>query len=653
MDSPIERFKAILTEWKKFISGDPINDTIISETILDLWIRSEKFGINPYLKKIPDVLEKNELQRLRKNNKELINISLPVLENLIDFVQGSKFICVLCDPSPYILEEVGDEDIMQSVKRGNFAPGAYVGEDSIGPNGIGTALRLDRPVQIFACEHYCISFHKWTCSGAPIHSPDGQIIGAINMTGPYLEANPHTLGMIVAAAHAIENLFHMQKAFLQSQLAEKLQKTAIESIIEAFIVLDDKDHIILINKNAERTLDLSPDKVLGKDIKRVFGKENKGFLNMINNNTPIIDAEVRIFHNNGWSDYTLTSNPILSPNKHSSGKVIVLNEIKRAKNLITKMTGAQANFQYGDIIGKNSNFLDTLNLARIASKSTSNVLLLGESGTGKDIFAQAIHNNSDRSDGPYVAINCAAIPRDLIPSELFGYAEGAFTGSRRGGSVGKFELADGGTLLLDEIGEMPLELQTSLLRVIEEKSVTRIGGKKPRSVDVRIIAATNKDLKNEVERGNFRNDLYYRLNVFSIKLLPLRERKDDIPYLTEYFVNNISKKMGKKIDKIDPGVYEILINYSWPGNIRELQNVIERAINIAPANELTVNLFPSEITHDSTMPEHNKDVSSLEDLERQMMFKMSQSNLSKTEMAARLKISRSTLYRKLEKYNIL
>ena len=183
----------------------------------------------------------------------------------------------------------------------------------------------------------------------------------------------------------------------------------------------------------------------------------------------------------------------------------------------------------------------------MVAQSSSNVLLLGKSGTGKDVFAQAIHNASSRRKGPYVAINCGAIPRDLIASELFGHEEGAFTGSRRGGNQGKFELADGGTLFLDEIAETPLELQTALLRVIEDKSVLRIGGTRVRPVDVRIIAATNKDLRQEVRRGNFREDLYYRANVFAIEMIELKERIDDIPILTDYFIKRYASAMKKRI----------------------------------------------------------------------------------------------------------
>ena len=314
------------------------------------------------------------------------------------------------------------------------------------------------------------------------------------------------------------------------------------------------------------------------------------------------------------------------------------------------MMGAKAKFHFEDIIGRNAGFLETLRQARIASRINSNVLLLGESGTGKDIFAQAIHNTSSRRDGPYVAINCATIPRDLITSELFGYSEGAFTGSRKGGSQGKFELADGGTIFLDEIGETPLEVQAALLRVIEDKSIIKIGGTKVTTVNVRIIAATNKELKEEVRKGKFREDLYYRSNVFTIRLVPLRERIEDIPLLVDSFMKSISRSMGKEIVSIDPMVLEYFINYRWPGNVRELQNVLERMINIAHTSKLTVDLLPSEII-DSLSPENaEEDIESVDRMERELILRLLRSNLTRKNIAKKLGISRSTLYRKLDKY---
>lgn len=656
MEDHHERFCKIREEWKKFIAGAPadqIDTTIVSETIIHSWERSRQYGIDPFLKKISFVLNGPDLDTLLGKNAELIRTSEPFLEQLYQCIKGSQFVCTLCDHEGYILKIVGDEEIINRVKEGNFIVGALTSENSIGPNGIGAVLIQDKPIQVFATEHYCISFHKYTCSGAPIHDHEGNIIGVLNMTGPYLEANPHTLGMVAAAAQAIENLLHLKETFNECQIAESFQKTVISSIPEALLVVDQKGYINLINKNAQKMLGLDPKVALGKHIRDVLGSNNESFLNKVCDNKCLTDEEVRIYNEDGeFSDYTLTFNLILTPLKHIIGKIIILNEIKRARTLVTKMTGAKAKITFNDITGQNSDFQETIRLARIASQSTSNVLLLGESGTGKDVFAQAIHNNSERRNGPYVVINCAAIPRDLIASELFGYDEGAFTGSKRGGNPGKFEIADGGTIFLDEIGEMPLELQTSLLRVIENKELMRIGGKRMRSINVRILAATNKDLADDVSKGNFREDLYYRLNVFTIRIHPLRERRDDIPYLVDRFVKDICTTMAKKITSVDNNVLEILMNYSWPGNVRELQNVLERAINIAPGDRLTANLLSEEVTRAPRKPQYAQGNYSLKDIERQMIENMIKSNVSKADIAKKMNISRSTLYRKLEQYGM-
>jgi len=314
------------------------------------------------------------------------------------------------------------------------------------------------------------------------------------------------------------------------------------------------------------------------------------------------------------------------------------------------MIGAKAKLCFEDICGQNSRFLMMIDQARIVSRNSSNVLLLGESGTGKDVFAQAIHNAGDRKYGPYVAISCAAIPRDLITSELFGYSDGAYTGSRRGGHQGKFELADSGTIFLDEIAETPLELQAVLLRVIEDKSIVRIGGSRVRPLDVRIIAATNRDIMSEIRKGTFRKDRYYRLSVFSIHMLPLSERLDDIPLLVKHFIKNFEKNSRGKVHEISEHVIETFQRYNWPGNIRELQNVVERMMNYACSGKLTVNHIPEEITQTSVFANDLELITSLKEFERQAILKMLNGKLKKTEIARKMGISRPTLYRKLKEY---
>jgi sigma-54 dependent transcriptional regulator, acetoin dehydrogenase operon transcriptional activator AcoR len=653
------RYEKVINLWKKFITDEPTAySEIISKEIYESWQRSKASNIDPFMKKIALVLEQNALSIRLRRNAELIELCKPFMDNLYNLVRGSGFTVALFDSDGILLHIIGDNDILNDLTIGNFVAGSCWREEIMGTNGVGTILHIGKPLQIFACEHFAKLAHPYTCSGAPICSPEGDIVGVIDMTGFYHSSNSHTLGMVMAAATAIGNLLVVNQAFKQCQVSENLQKTVVASITEALIAVDNDGIITLVNQNAEQMFKQPSGTMLGKDYSDVFGTGNAHLTSLIDNNRTLTDREVRItFNDNMASDYTLTCNPILSPQKRMTGKIIAFTAIKRTRQLVTSMMGAKAKLGFEDIIGKNPAFLQNVELAKIAASSDSNVLLLGESGTGKDIIAQSIHNKSNRRKGPYLAINCASIPRDLIASELFGYDEGAFTGSKRGGNPGKFELAEGGSIFLDEIGEMPLELQSTLLRIIEEKTILRIGAKKIRNVDVRIIAATNINLHENLERKTFREDLFYRLNIFSIKLVPLRDRLDDIPLLVDHFVKNLASKIGKNINKVHPNFIHVLEQYSWPGNIRELQNYIERAINITSRDELTVDLLPPELTRNIVEYQSNNDKTgllgdhpaetNLETIEKNLIMNMIQANYSRKEIAQKLGYSRSTLYRKI------
>lgn len=294
-------------------------------------------------------------------------------------------------------------------------------------------------------------------------------------------------------------------------------------------------------------------------------------------------------------------------------------------------------------------------MAEKAAETDSNVLLLGESGTGKEIFAHAIHGSSNRANGPFVKINCAAIPRELLESELFGYESGSFTGARKNGKAGKFEIAHHGTIFLDEIGDMPLYMQVKLLRVIQEREVERVGSSKHRKVDVRIIAATNKNLEDMVKNKSFREDLYYRLNVMSISIPPLRVREGDIQLLSSYFLGRIGRRFNKACSGITSGAMNKLLAYHWPGNIRELQNVIERAYNLIDNGEA---IDRKHLAKEISGWIEYKEIRPLEETMRETEIKALQEAIescrgNKSKVAKLLNISRATLYEKMNRYNML
>ena len=310
-----------------------------------------------------------------------------------------------------------------------------------------------------------------------------------------------------------------------------------------------------------------------------------------------------------------------------------------------------------DIIGETTPMLYVKKLARMASRTSSTLLITGESGTGKEIIAQAIHTRSVRREAPFITVNCGAIPENLLESELFGYVDGAFTGAKKGGKPGMFELANGGTILLDEIGDMPLYMQVKILRVLQERSVWRVGATTPTALDVRVMASTNTDLKKLVKENKFRQDLYYRLNVLEINLPPLRERLDDLPLLVEALVQRINRKIGADAKGITRESMEYFRSYVWPGNVRELENLIEQAINWSGDEMIDVGKIPCKpwVNDSETMesPLLLNFRSQVAETERDLILRALEANHgNKAQTARALHMQRSVLYKKMDRMNI-
>ncbi|WP_066292436.1 sigma-54-dependent Fis family transcriptional regulator [Bacillus sp. FJAT-29937] len=309
-------------------------------------------------------------------------------------------------------------------------------------------------------------------------------------------------------------------------------------------------------------------------------------------------------------------------------------------------------FTFKDIIGSGEGIQSAINMARVVSNSNSRILVEGESGTGKELFVQAIHHASERRENPFIAVNCGAIPEQLIESELFGYQEGAFTGAKKGGMPGKFELANGGTLFLDEINSMSEDMQVKLLRVLQQNEVIRVGGSIPIPINVRVIGASNESLEMLVEKNKFRRDLYYRLGIIVIQIPPLRERTEDIPELFKHLLNKVCKRLDVKSSEYDPAILQYLKSHDWPGNIRELENYIERAVVLSQGKKLTMEHFPYKLIEQMFMPE-KMELTTLEDMERQFIQRVLltfNGNMTKTSQI--LGITRKTLYNKMKLFNL-
>ncbi|MDO8942132.1 MAG: sigma 54-interacting transcriptional regulator, partial [Desulfobacterales bacterium] len=343
--------------------------------------------------------------------------------------------------------------------------------------------------------------------------------------------------------------------------------------------------------------------------------------------------------------------PIQTPTQKMLGMIITMAEKRRMIDIAKRIGGNYSKYEFDDIRGRNPQFLKQIEMAKIAAKSNSRVLIIGESGTGKELFAQAIHSHSHRCNGPFVAISCATIPRDLIESELFGYKGGAFTGARERGMIGKFELAHKGTLFLDEINGLPLDLQTKLLRVLQQNEIMRLGDTRTIPVDVRIMAASNTDLMDEADAGHFREDLYYRLNVMEILIPPLRDRKDDIRLLTNHILGRLSQEMAIVKPLLSEDVMESLLDYHWPGNVRELENVLERALLLCQGERVCMeHLSPRSRRKPA---EAKVGTGSMQQGLREIIRTALEEAGGNVSVAARrLKIARSTLYRKMKEYGL-
>ena len=443
----------------------------------------------------------------------------------------------------------------------------------------------------------------------------------------------------------------------QDYILNKLLELAYDGIV----VVDNHGIITLISKAYADFLGISQQDAIGKHVTKVIentrlsevlktGNAEKAHLQLIN------------------GQYMVASRiPLLKDGKvvGAMGKVLFRNveELNVLHKHIASLQqqlelfkgkiemGRYAKYSFSNILGKSDKILLAKTMAEKASMTDSTVLLVGESGTGKELFAHAIHQESVRAAKTFIKINCAAIPAELLESELFGYEEGAFTGAKKGGKIGKFELADGGTLFLDEIGDMPVNMQAKLLRVLQEKEIEKIGAQYSREVDVRIIAATNQDLEQLVANGRVRADLFYRLNVVNIKIPALRERPEDIELLVSYLLNKICNHLGKYVDDISPQALQMLKRYPWPGNVRELENALERAVNIIGRDGMIgPEHLPEEISGKISHGEIGPIKEILERTEKAAIEKAMQLSKGKKAKAARLlNISRSNLYERLSK----
>ncbi|OAA93911.1 sigma-54-dependent Fis family transcriptional regulator [Clostridium coskatii] len=596
-------------------------------------------------------LNRKELDNLIKENSYIIEIARPFMEILYDFLNGSGFSLYLTDKNGIVLTIIGDKDILIEQAKAGIVEGADMSEKSAGTNAIGTALFENLSVQVSGKEHFINIFQICTCSASVIHNEQGNIIGCLNLTGKRQLAHPHTLGLVVAAVKSIENHLKLNKSQNELFKAYQYLNKIMNSIDFGILAVDNNGIIKAINNSACNMLCIDQKDIIDKNAYKVLYNWQY-ILNELKSGNSYEDKE--ILYSDKRRRFNLNVYPIRDKSNTVTGMVVTFKDIQNVYNLVNKYTSGSATYTFDDIIGSSEKMINLKKQLKSISNSPSTVLIQGESGTGKELIAQSIHNDSSRKNNSFIAINCGAIPKNLIESELFGYEDGSFTGAKHGGRAGKFELANGGTLFLDEIGEMPLDMQVNLLRVLQESCITRIGGNRCVKIDIRIIAATNKNLREEIHKGTFREDLYYRLNVIPIYVPPLRERDMDIKILIDYFLKIKAFKLKKPIPIVRPDIYQKLLNYNWPGNVRELENCIENIVNMN--GNTSFNFENSISVNKQTSPCTTKfeyDICSLKDLEKEAIINcMNNCNGNIAKASKILGINRSTLYTKIKKYQI-
>ncbi len=446
--------------------------------------------------------------------------------------------------------------------------------------------------------------------------------------------------------------------------------TLLDTVNEAITVVTENGTVSHWNLAAQEMYNISGQAIIGKPIAGFFEREALATLKMLDEGRPIRQS----YHRPRSGTHVLiNASPVLSQGKivgaisseQDITQVVRLNEeLSHASSQLRdlKQKIGPSDDPFNRIIGRGSTIHRTMALARKVAASEATVLITGESGVGKELFAHAIHASGQRADKPFIAINCGAIPNALFESELFGYQGGAFTGAERRGKPGKLELAHGGTIFLDEVGELPVELQVKLLRVLQDKRFYRVGGTEPVTVNTRIIAATNRDLDKMIRSGEFREDLYYRLNVIALEVPPLRERTEDIPELMQMFLQEFALKYNKPIPALDPELVVTLLGYPWPGNVRELRNVAERLAILAEEAPLDTQFLPPTLQRpkppapvpapmsQASVPASHQDLSAEA---RRILQMLEQTKGNKAAAAKLLGLSRGTLYYKLKGYGLI
>lgn len=606
--------------------------------------RSKSYGINLQERNLDQAcLNPLELAEKKRQNKAFLDLALNRIDEFSDLLSPDDFVIGVVDAEGHILHLAGSDKIKVKFAERNCAPGFRWTEKDVGTTAISLSLERQIPVQLNDKDHFCKKGHGFTSSAAPLFNKDNSLKGILFTSGSSDLTHPHTLLMVTSAARSIEK----QLQVLHQNKELELHLGFLDSVIEAaglgLMILDQELRIWNVNRKGKSIL--KRDDLIGMPV-TVLGELGLNIDDIRSNPGSWTNRECCIHHQGQAIHFIYTAEAAFSKDKNILGVVLAFEEISSLRKIADNIAGTHARFTFDNLVGESPCIKKSIELAVRAAQGDTTVLLQGETGTGKELFAQAIHNAGTRQRQPFVPINCGAIPGDLLESELFGYTEGAFTGAIKGGRPGKFELASGGTLLLDEIGDMPHDMQVKLLRVLQTGEVYRIGASKPIQTDIRVIASTHVDLSKAVAKGRFREDLFYRLNVFPIPIPALRERgEEDIISLSDFFLKRNKVSPPKLTDKAK----NALCCYKWPGNVRELENTIIRALHMGEKDYIDI----ADLGISEPSLSQNRYVGTLQEIEKQVIFETIEetgSNMAAT--AKKLGISRATLYRKTKEYGV-
>lgn len=645
----------------KTLAG-PLSASNICMSIEKSHQRSLAYGLTATDKPDFSPLVGSDLSLLVEQNRSLHIHALPVMETLYEQIINTHNMVILTDVNGLIIHTLGDDDFLEKADRVALKPGVIWSEQSKGTNAIGTAIVEQAPTMIHADEHYLRANHFLTCSAAPIFDCHGNVIGVLDVTGDQRSFHKHTMALVRMSAQMIENQL-FSSAFQDGILLHfNTRPEFIGTLMEGIASFAPNGRFLSANRSALFQLGLSLSALHSHTFSSLFGLPVSALFDHYRTAAPdllnlCLHNGVRVF---GRAQLRLTHSAF----QHSSN--IAQQSGGSAPQPADNPPSPQASQQNAIAATRRLSGLRYLNtgdpqIATVIEKVTKvlgrdiPILVMGETGTGKELLAQAIHNDSPRSKGPFIAVNCASIPETLIESELFGYEDGAFTGARKKGSIGKILQANGGTLFLDEIGDMPLSLQARLLRVLQERMVTPLGSAKSIPVNVELICATNRNLREQIAKGEFREDLYYRLNGLVVKLPPIRERTD-----LETVINKVLALESISVTySVAPDIMQLFKQHNWPGNFRQLTNLLRTAIVMADdCHEIRREHLPDDFLEDveslqSRASEESTsrfvaNGSNLEEMEISVIQKSLESHSGNVSATARaLGVSRNTIYRKI------